>query len=187
MKQEDVKLRPHSKKISSSPGGILAILFRDVEQYLRMDNIDSREICILRSIGNTSGLDPNAVSTKKGNLRKDFLSDTLTIRTFLKLMSVLGVKKFSMGVAVFDSDYGDGERSEVEVNSLDDQDCLLRLIKIISSKTRIISEPKAGITSIKKFTRWMAKNGLKRFDMYIKIYSPNKTRSFEEIGIVVYI
>lgn len=190
-----IKTRSHEKKIDSSAGGVLSMLFQDAEQAVDMDNVDSREVAINRWmtenkwIGATAEMDSNKVSTIKGNLRKDFLRRSLTIKTFAKLMAIIGVKDLELGVEIIKPE-GTTVRVESKLDCLSKEaPKVLNVLveKISASEGKKPYKANGNSMSIKSFIRWMGVNGINIFDVYIRIQDKNNPHKTKELGVAVYI
>lgn len=184
-----VSIVPVNKVISSSPGGILAAVFRDLESGEGLDNVSSRERLIEARINKSNDMSPSDISTAKGNIRKALLSPSITVKVMAKLIYIIGFDSFRLGVDIHDGDkLTTSEFVELE---LDDEGsatadrCLVELINKIYATLKEVKPSKASKMSIKEFTKGMKSKGVNNFEMWVGVANRQKPRGIKTYGIKV--
>ena len=178
------------KVIAATPGGILAALLRDLEAGERLDNVVARERQIDLRGCTASDLTPADRSTAKGNIRKAFMSPSITLKTMSKLVWVLGFDEFHLGIDIFTDDATESHTvtipASVEVGTGRTPDLYLTdlLNSILIKRNR---RPKRAAMSIKAFTRHLESIGLRGYEVSIGIKADrhlSKQKTYA-IGVVM--
>jgi hypothetical protein len=90
-------------QISNKVNGILAALFKVVQHNLNADNPARQEHLIEQFLDdprNNVKSNTEVRSSIRGNLRKDLTANSITMKTFVKLMTYLRIYKFDIIIEI---------------------------------------------------------------------------------------
>lgn len=178
------------KIVSSTPGGALSSLLGNIEFGLGFDTPQSRESLIDKWVTDCEGaLLTSTKTTIKGNIRSDWRKPSLTISSFLRLVSIMGQKKIKIKVEMNIGDISIVSSTSVDLDGLkagkkggsastaktaSKTECLGRIIEQVSSAVGVDrSDKKKGI-SLAVFFAEMFKLGVRGFSLLVATSDPRE-------------